>query len=434
MPARSTLRPYGHRSPGSIPITVEVIGAAMASIVEETGEALIRASHSTNIKERRDCSTALFNAARRDAVPGRAHPDPSRQLHRHRAAHHAALPDRRTSGRATPSSATTPTRAAARICPTSCSPSRSSSTASIVAWTVNLAHHADFADRGHAHIYQEGLRIPPVRLYRGRRAAEGRAGPDPAQLPGAARAPVRPARADGGQPASACSASRRCAPNTAPTTVLAAGEALHGLCRAQDARRHRGDPRRHLALRGRVRQRGGRRRRCRSSVEVTVDGDDDVARTSTSPPQVRAGINMTYTALLATVYYAVKSVVDPTILPNAGLARPLTSPRREGSILNCTASRRGQRPPADLPARRRPDPGRAGPGGARAGHGLLATAPAPSPTSSASEPDDGRPGSISRRSAAAAARAPTRTGWTACMSTRPTPRTCRSRRWRSNIR
>ncbi len=36
----------------------------------------------------------------------------------------------------------------------------------IVAWAVNTAHHADFADRGHAHIYQEGLRIPPVRLYR----------------------------------------------------------------------------------------------------------------------------------------------------------------------------------------------------------------------------------------------------------------------------
>src|SRR5216684_9176840 len=45
------------------PITIEVIGAAMGSIVEETGETLIRASHSTNIKERRDCSTALFNAA-----------------------------------------------------------------------------------------------------------------------------------------------------------------------------------------------------------------------------------------------------------------------------------------------------------------------------------------------------------------------------------
>src|SRR6476661_11163552 len=43
------------------PITVEVIGSALSSIVEETGEALIRASYSTNIKERRDCSTALFD-------------------------------------------------------------------------------------------------------------------------------------------------------------------------------------------------------------------------------------------------------------------------------------------------------------------------------------------------------------------------------------
>src|SRR5690606_30541739 len=36
----------------------------------------------------------------------------------------------------------------------------------LVAWAINTAHHSDFADRGHAHIYQEGLRIPPVRLYR----------------------------------------------------------------------------------------------------------------------------------------------------------------------------------------------------------------------------------------------------------------------------
>src|SRR3546814_20607495 len=54
-----------------------------------------------------------------------------------------------------------------------------------------------------------------------------------------------------------------------------------------------------------------------------------------SPPQVRAGINMTYTALLATAYYIVKSVVDPTILPNAGLARPLTITAPEGTLLNC---------------------------------------------------------------------------------------------------
>ena len=43
------------------PITVEVIGSALSSIVEEMGEALVCASFSTNIKERRDCSTALYD-------------------------------------------------------------------------------------------------------------------------------------------------------------------------------------------------------------------------------------------------------------------------------------------------------------------------------------------------------------------------------------
>ena len=51
---------------------------------------------------------------------------------------------------------------------------------------------------------------------------------------------------------------------------------------------------------------------------------------------MRAGFNMVYTALLATVYYAVKTVVDPTVLPNAGLARPHhRDGDRKAAILNC---------------------------------------------------------------------------------------------------
>jgi len=55
-----------------------------------------------------------------------------------------------------------------------------------------------------------------------------------------------------------------------------------------------------------------------------------------APPQVSAGLNMTYTALLSTVYYAVKTVVDPTILPNAGLSRPIHVTAPEGTIVNCS--------------------------------------------------------------------------------------------------
>jgi N-methylhydantoinase B len=53
------------------------------------------------------------------------------------------------------------------------------------------------------------------------------------------------------------------------------------------------------------------------------------------PPQIRAGLNMTYTALLSTVYYAVKAIVDPTIPPNSGLARPLHVTAPAGTVLNC---------------------------------------------------------------------------------------------------
>ncbi len=153
------------------PITVEVIGSALSSIVEEMGETLVRASYSTNIKERRDCSTALFDIEGRTLCQAEHIPIHlgsfigviERILKRHplkqirpgdvfvgNYAYEGGgthLPDIVLAE---------PIFVAGRL----------------VAWAVNLAHHADFADRGHAHIYQEGLRIPPIRLYREGRLQE----------------------------------------------------------------------------------------------------------------------------------------------------------------------------------------------------------------------------------------------------------------------
>lgn len=44
------------------PIRLQVMANALAGIAEEMGARLIRGSYSANIKERRDCSTALFDA------------------------------------------------------------------------------------------------------------------------------------------------------------------------------------------------------------------------------------------------------------------------------------------------------------------------------------------------------------------------------------
>jgi N-methylhydantoinase B len=44
-----------------VEIELQIIGAALRSIAEEMGAALVRAAFSANIKERRDCSTAIFD-------------------------------------------------------------------------------------------------------------------------------------------------------------------------------------------------------------------------------------------------------------------------------------------------------------------------------------------------------------------------------------
>ena len=46
-------------------IELQVIGESLVAVAEEMGAALIRSAFSSNIKERRDCSTALFDGAGR---------------------------------------------------------------------------------------------------------------------------------------------------------------------------------------------------------------------------------------------------------------------------------------------------------------------------------------------------------------------------------
>src|SRR4026209_2349601 len=43
-------------------IELQVIGASLRSVADEMGAVLVRSAFSANIKERRDCSTALFGA------------------------------------------------------------------------------------------------------------------------------------------------------------------------------------------------------------------------------------------------------------------------------------------------------------------------------------------------------------------------------------
>ncbi len=313
------------------PITVEVIGSALASITEEMGEALIRASYSTNIKERRDCSTALFDTLGRTLCQAEHIPMHlgsfigiiAQVLKRHPAA--AMRPGDVFVGNDAYEGGGTHLPDIVLAEPIFVE-------GAIVAWAVNLAHHADFADRGHAHIFQEGLRIPPIRLYR---AGELQADVEAlillnCQVPRERLSDLRAQMAAnrlGVQRMQALCAKYGAA------TVLAAGEALldyaerkmrAGIAAIPDGAYAFEDRYDSPELDGEL----------RFAARIEVRGDEMHLHFD-SPPQVRAGINMTYTALLSTVYYAVKTLVDPTILPNAGLARPLHVTAPEGTVLNC---------------------------------------------------------------------------------------------------
>ena len=314
------------------PITVEVIGAALESIVEETGEALIRASYSTNIKERRDCSTALFDVhgqtlCQAEHIPihlGSFIGVVPKILEMHK------VEDMRSGDVFVGNDAYV---GGGTHLPDIVLAEPIFVDGQITAWTVNLAHHADFADRGHAHIYQEGLRIPPIRLYRA-----GELQKDVldlillnCQVP---RERMSDLRAQMAANRLGVQRFQALCVKYGVRTVLRAGDALldyaerkmrTGIAGLPDGTHGFADVFENPEIDGEL----------PISVKVTIAGDEMQLHFE-SPEQIRAGINMTYTALLATVYYIVKSVVDPTILPNAGLARPLTVTAPGGTVLNCT--------------------------------------------------------------------------------------------------
>lgn len=313
------------------PITVEVIGSALASITDEMGEALVRASYSTNIKERRDCSTALFD--RKGATLCQAEHIPM-----HLGSFLESVPHilkRFPMETIKPGDVFIGNDAyegGGTHLPDIVLTEPVFYGGNLIAWAINTAHHSDFADRGSAHIFQEGLRIPPVKLYR-----EGVLQNDiqelillNCQVP---RERLSDLRAQ--MSANRLGVQRMIAlcDKYGPAQVIAAGDALQdyaerkmraGIAAIPDGTYSFVDRFDSIQMHGEV----------ELGVEITVAGDE-MSLDFTAPPQMRNGLNVIYTGLLSACYYAVKSVVDPTVLPNAGLARPLTVTAPKGSLLNC---------------------------------------------------------------------------------------------------
>jgi N-methylhydantoinase B len=141
-------------------IELQVIGSALRAVAEEMGAVLVRSAFSANIKERRDCSTALFDAGGRMIAQAE-----------HIPVHLGAMPEAVAAVRQRdPASdeiyiVNDPFTGGTHL------PDLTLVSRTELGFAVSRAHHADVGGMEPAslpadsrELYQEGLILPPVRL------------------------------------------------------------------------------------------------------------------------------------------------------------------------------------------------------------------------------------------------------------------------------
>jgi N-methylhydantoinase B len=150
------------------PVTLSVLASALAGIAEEMGAVLIRGSYSSNIKERRDCSTALFDAGGKMVAQAE-----------HIPVHLGAMPEaveavmRRNPERGDVFAINDPYSGGTHL-PDITLVSPIAPADEVIGYAVTRAHHSDVggmrpgsSPSDSREIFQEGIIIPPVRLVRG---------------------------------------------------------------------------------------------------------------------------------------------------------------------------------------------------------------------------------------------------------------------------
>lgn len=150
------------------PVSLQVMANALRAVAEEMEAALIRSAFSPNIKERRDCSTALFDAEGRMVVQSASIP-----------VHLGAMPEAVAAVRARGAApgevwvVNDPYRGGTHL-PDLTMISALPLERRVAGYAVTRAHHADIGGMapgsmpaGSRELVQEGLVIPPVRLVAG---------------------------------------------------------------------------------------------------------------------------------------------------------------------------------------------------------------------------------------------------------------------------
>jgi N-methylhydantoinase B len=310
-------------------IELQVIGSALRAVAEEMGAALVRSAFSANIKERRDCSTALFDSDGRMIAQAE-----------HIPVHLGAMPDAVAAVMAYDPGPddvwilNDPFMGGTHL------PDITLVSSTELGFAATRAHHADVGGSepgslpaGSTTLSEEGVVIPPTRLDDDVLAQLVARMRNPEERRGDLRAQLAAHHLAAQRIVELCARRGR-------ERVLAAMDELYAyserrvraaLARLPDGRFEACDmleaPESDLELRAAVSIAG-------EEIEIDFTG---------TAPQHEGNLNCPLAVTRAAAYFVVRCVADPDVPASGGAFAPVTVTAPEGSILNA-------RPPAAVAA------------------------------------------------------------------------------------
>jgi N-methylhydantoinase B len=318
------------------PIKLEVYKNLFSSIAEEMGVALCRTGYSPNIKERRDFSCALFDG-RGEMVAQAAHI----------AVHLGSMPlsvksavEKVPMGPGDVVILNDPFSGGTHLPDlTVVSPVYPAGARSPLFYVANRAHHADIGGMSpgslplSTEIFQEGFRIPPVKLVAGERMQK--------DVLALILANVRTPQEREGDLTAQVAANRIGERRTlevcgkyGTSEVLRYMEELKGYAERMTRAAIAGIPDGEYRFEDWLDGDGVLPGRVRISVTVSVQGDTAVVDFSDSAPQVQGSVNAIYAITLSAVFYVFRSIVGGDIPSNAGIMRPLRVVTQPGTVVD----------------------------------------------------------------------------------------------------
>ncbi len=321
------------------PIAMEVFSNRLLSITEEMGNTLVRSSFSTNIKERKDCSVALFDGRGRLICQASHVPLHLGSLMGSVTAVLKACPiERMRDGDAF--ICNDPYLAGGTHMPDISIVTPVFIDGAVRFFAANIGHHSDVGGSvpgsisGTARsIFEEGLRIPVIRIVR-----EGELDEDLLNLVSQNSREAEERSLDLKVQIATNERGKRLLLALANQMGL---EAMTGA--VDDLLAYTG-----RRLRNRIRDMQDGRASFVAYLDddgvggepvplqanVIVDGERLILDFTGSGPQARGAMNVAESALLATCYYVVKTLLDPELLPNSGMFSCVEVSSPAGSILN----------------------------------------------------------------------------------------------------